>query len=208
MKYAKSQYVKAGQQMSYPISKLFDDEPKRIRSINFSKWKQIQPEIQAIARDVIFNMELVKLAVNEFRSKQKSKYFEKRVTDAIFALFKVGTNRFEEWLDACDKGLNFEYSNQVFLYEKDNDNHHKYWIPFSVFLDKEKMQSYFNACILQTAMNFIMFDQETTELFRSAYGHIPQFKKALQEKFEIMDYYCYFKNQWKGGEYYSRALFL
>jgi hypothetical protein len=206
--YSKPKSFKSGNMIIYPVNHIYKDETTESRLFNYNKWKQIQPEIQAIARGVIYNIELVKLALDEIRCKKYTNKYEVRITDAIFTLFNIGKDRFEEWLDQCDTDLNYEYSNRVFMYKTHSDNTKDVWIPFSVFMNHDNLRSYFNACILLIAMEFMTIDDITIKIIRSNFSTIPQFKTSLQEQFRIMDYYFSFQHQWKGSNYYNRIIFL
>ena len=111
-------YPKRGCKIYYPINSFFNDESKLCHYKNYKMWNQIQPEIQAIADQVITDMELVNMAIQEIRKIRKndnySSEYEKRIKDAICAIFSVGKYRFQTWIDQCDKDLHHEYSGELF----------------------------------------------------------------------------------------------
>ena len=191
----------------YPINSFFKDEKEKYRHKNYRLWNQIQPEIQSIADQVITEMELVKLAIQEIRENNSySDVYEKRISDAICAIFSIGKNRFQEWLDRCDKELAFEYSGELFCVETETTPNG--WVSFSQFLDHECLESYFNACLLLYAMEITTINRENARIIRSIYGHIQAFRTTLQEKFLIMDNYYTFQHRWKGSDYYTKQLFV
>lgn len=193
--------------MYYPIKSFFNDESDAYRHKNYRMWNQIQPEIQSIANHVITEMELVKLAIQEIRENDSySDVYQKRISDAIYAIFSVGKNRFQDWLDQCDKELAFEYSGELFCVEIETNSYG--WVSFSKFLDHDRLEGYFNACLLLYAMEITTINNKNTQIIRSVYGHIPAFRAALQDKFQIMDNYHTFQHRWKGGDYYTKQLFV
>ena len=191
----------------YPISSFFKDESNDYRRKNYRMWNQIQPEIQAIADQVITEMELVKLAIQQIRENDPyTDVYEKRISDAIYAIFSIGKNRFQDWIDRCDKELAFEYSGELFCVESETTPNG--WVSFSQFLDHDRLESYFNACLLLYAMEITTINRENARIIRSIYGHIQAFRTTLQEKFLIMDNYYTFQHRWKGGDYYTKQLFV
>lgn len=201
------QSLKKHSNMHYPINSFFKDEKENYRRKNFQMWNQIQPEIQSIADQIITEMELVKLAIQEIRNKNPyGDLYEKRISDAIYAIFSVGKNRFQDWVDRCDKELAFEYSGELFCYETEQSK--LTWISFSKFLDHDSLYSYFNACLLLYAMEIITMNDDTIEIIRYTYKNFTEFRTALQDKLLIMDNYYTFQHRWKGSEFYIKALFV
>lgn len=201
----KKKYLKQSVKIYYPVNDFFKDESKECHYKNYKMWNQIQPEIQSIADQVITEMELVKLAHKEIRKNDPySNVYEKRISDAIYAIFSIGKNRFQDWIDLCNKELDFEYSGELFCCETDTRD--LGWISFSNFLDHSILESYFNACLLLYAMELSTMNSDTIEIVRSIYGYIPQFKDSIREKLMIMDHYYTFQHRWKGSEYYINAI--
>ena len=204
-KHALRHYDEASNDATYPVNKFFKNESKLCYYKNYNMWKQIQPEIQEIANQVIKEIKLVNLAIQEI--KKKSPYtseYEKRITDALYVIFNVGNDRFYEWLNRCDKELNHEYSGELFCYETETNKYS--WVLFSIFLDNNQLKSYFNACLLMYAMEITTINDEHIKIIRSNFGHNLQLKTILQEKFKIMDNYYTFQHRWKGSKYYTKAI--
>lgn len=200
-------YLKYSATIYYPVNDFFSDESKAFHFKNYKMWNQIQPEIQSIADQIITEMELVKLAIQEIRNNNPySDLYEKRISDAIYAIFSIGKNRFQDWLDRCDKELAFEYSGELFCCETETKKIG--WVSFSKFLDIRILESYFNACLLLYAMELSTMNSKNIKIVRSIYGHIPEFKSSIREKFMIMDHYHTFQHRWKGGDYYTKQLFV
>jgi len=198
-------YLKTANIIYYPINNIFNDETRYSKVKNLKMWKQIQPEIQSVAQEVIFNMKAVQLAINHIRNgNMLSMEYEKRFSDAIFSIFSIGKNYFHNWIDKCDKELAYEYSNEVFRYETDTRS---CWISFSMFLNHEKLNSYFNACLLLTAIELMTMNDINIEIMKNNYCDLIPFRSSIQEKFKIMDYYYLFQHRWKGSQYYNSILF-
>jgi hypothetical protein len=198
--------LKAANTIYYPINSIFDDETRENKTKNLQLWKQIQPEIQSIAQDVIYNIKVVQLAIRHIRmGKIQSLKYKKIFADAIFAIFSIGKNYCNDWIDLCDKELNYEYSNEVFQYQTDTRKHT--WISFSMFLNSEKLQNYFNACLLMCVVELMTMNTINIEIMRTNYYHLSQFRSSIQEKFQIMNYYYSFQHRWKGSQYYNAILF-
>jgi hypothetical protein len=137
--------------------------------------------------------------------KIQSLKYKKIFADAIFAIFSIGKNYCNDWIDLCDKELNYEYSNEVFQYQTDTRKHT--WISFSMFLNSEKLQNYFNACLLMCVVELMTMNTINIEIMRTNYYHLSQFRSSIQEKFQIMNYYYSFQHRWKGSQYYNAILF-
>ena len=200
-------YLKYSATIYYPVNDFFSDESKAFHFKNYKMWNQIQPEIQAIADQVITEMEPVNLVIQQIKENNlynDDDVYEKRISDAIYAIFSVGKNYFQEWIDRCDKELDFEYSGELFCCETETKK--LGWVSFSKFLDIYILESYFNACLLLYAMELSTMNSKNIEIVRSIYGNIPEFKSSIREKFIIMDHYHTFQHRWKGSEYYTKAI--
>lgn len=205
-KYTEEECLSAGNIIYYPINSIFNDETKINKKRNLRMWKQIQPEIQSAAQDTIYNIKIVQLGINQIRyGNTQTMEYEKRFNDCIYAIFSIGKNYFDKWIELCDKELNYEYSNEVFHYETDTRKHS--WVSFSLFLDHEKLKSYFNACLLMTAVELMTMNETNLNIMRNNYSHLSLFRSSIQDKFEIMDYYYPFNHRWKGSKYYNTVLF-
>lgn len=205
-KYTEDECLSAGNIIYYPINTIFNDETKINKIKNLQMWKQIQPEIQSAAQDIIYNIKVVELAINHIRNgNTQTMEYEKRFNDCIYAIFSIGKEYFDKWIELCDKELNYEYSNEVFQYETDTRKH--CWISFSLFMNHEKLKNYFNACLLMAAVELMTINQTNINIIRNNYSHLHQFCSSIQDKFEIMDYYYPFNHRWKGSKYYNTLLF-
>lgn len=205
-KYTEDECLSAGNIIYYPINTIFNDETKINKTKNLQMWKQIQPEIQSAAQDIIYSIKVVELAINHIRQKEiYSMEYEKRFSDAIYSIFTIGKDYFDKWIELCDKELNYEYSNEVFQYETDTRKHT--WISFSLFMNYDKLKSYFNACLLMTAVELMTLNETNVNIIKNNYSHLPLFRSSIQDKFEIMDYYYPFNHRWKGSKYYNTVMF-
>ena len=76
-----------------------------------------------------------------------------------------------------------------------------------MFLNSEKLQNYFNACLLMCVVELMTMNTINIEIMRTNYYHLSQFRSSIQEKFKIMNYYYSFQHRWKGSQYYNAILF-